>query len=278
MQYERAEMDVLTGKVAVVTGAASGIGSAMASAFAAAGMHVVLADRNEQGLAHVLETIEAHGGAGIAVPTDCGDRDSVGALRDATLAAFGAAHVVCNNAGLGGGGALINGRLDLARWREVMNVNYFGHIYGIEAFLPILLEQDEGHIVNTASRQGLVSSGGNAGYCASKSAAIALSETLHLELSSIGSKVGISILCPGGVRTGMLRPPEELPADTDAETRTLLTQRYRDAAEPADVAALVVRAVLANRLYVLTHAETIEWMTARTDRIAGDVAALGTIR
>jgi NAD(P)-dependent dehydrogenase (short-subunit alcohol dehydrogenase family) len=271
-------VDQLQGKVAVVTGAASGIGLAMARRFSQEGMAVVLADLDERGVERAADGIRADGGEVVAVRTDCGDRGSIDALRDATLSAFGAVHLVCNNAGLGGGGPMGTDSLDEADWRRAMDVNYFGLLFGVEAFLPLLLEQDEGHVVNTSSRQGLVSSGGSAAYCASKAAAISLTETLHDELAARGTAVGVSVLCPGGVRTGMLKPPEDLPPDTDPAFRALKTERYLAAASAQEVADLVVSAVRQQRLYVLTHAETIDWLQSRVDRMSADLAALGAVR
>jgi NAD(P)-dependent dehydrogenase (short-subunit alcohol dehydrogenase family) len=271
-------MNDLRGKVGVVTGAGSGIGLALAHRFAEEGMQLVLADLNTTTLAAAVDAISARGAEVIGVPTDVGVREQIQALRDATYDRFGTAHVVCNNAGLGGGGRLSSGDANIDGWRRTLDVDFFGIVCGIEAFLPRMLEQNEGHIVNTASRQGLVASGGGGAYCSAKFAAVAATETLADELKALGTDVGVSVLCPGGVRTGMLRPPEQLPADMDPTHRALLSERYRDAAEPHEVADLVVRGIRARALYLLTHAETIDWMNERTARIAADVAKLGSPR
>jgi NAD(P)-dependent dehydrogenase (short-subunit alcohol dehydrogenase family) len=271
-------LEDLAGKVAVVTGAASGIGLALAQRFADEGMKVVLADMNDAGLEAAVDGLKAAGKEAIGVRTDCGDRDAVQALRDRTFEAFGTAHVVCNNAGLGGGGRLTSGDANVEGWRRTMDVDLFGLIYGIEAFLPRMQEQGEGHIVNTASRQGLVVERGAGAYQCAKHAAVVLSEGLHDELEAMGSPVGVSVLCPGGVRTGMLRPPESLPEGTSPEFRQLISERYEAAALPEEVADLVVRAIRQRRLFVLTHAETIPWMQQRLERIAADMEALGALR
>jgi NAD(P)-dependent dehydrogenase (short-subunit alcohol dehydrogenase family) len=271
-------MDDLAGKVAVVTGAASGIGLALAKRFAAEGMSVALSDVDGEALERAVNDLEASGSTAAGFVTDVGDRTSVFGLRDDVFARFGTAHVVCNNAGIGSSSQLGSPDFDAASWRRVVDVDLFGIVYGVEAFLPQMLEQDDGHIVNTASRQGLVPSGGGGAYCGAKSGAVAVSEVLHAELSARSAAVGVSVLCPGGVRTGMLPPPSDLPASLSDEHRALLVERYEAAAEPEEVADLVVRAVRGRHLYVLTHRETLDWMGRRIDRIAEDVAALGTPR
>jgi NAD(P)-dependent dehydrogenase (short-subunit alcohol dehydrogenase family) len=271
-------MKDFAGKVAVVTGAGSGIGLGLALRFAQEGMNVVVSDINPATVEASAAAVEELGVASLAVVTDVSSRDAVRSLRDATFEQFGTAHIVCNNAGRGGGGRLSSDNVDIPGWRMTMDVDLFGIVAGIEAFLPRMLEQNEGHIVNTASRQGLVASGGGGAYCAAKMAAVAACESLHSELQGLQTAVGTSVLCPGGVRTGMLRPPEELPADIDPAHRALLAERYADAATTAEVADLVVRAIEMQRFYILTHAETIDWINERTERIAADMKVLGTPR
>src|SRR6478752_3845394 len=167
---EGVAMRELQDRVAVVTGGASGIGRALAHRFVADGMRVVLAD--------------------VAVAAD------VEAVREQALATFGAVHVVCNNAGVGGGGII---DAPLAVWEWTIGVNLMGVVHGVHTFLPLLLEQDEGHIVNTASLAGLGGVAGLGIYCTTKFAVVGLSESLHHDLVARGSKVDVSVLCPGFV-------------------------------------------------------------------------------
>jgi NAD(P)-dependent dehydrogenase (short-subunit alcohol dehydrogenase family) len=269
-------MEQLEGKVAVVTGAASGIGLALSRRFAAEGMDVVLADVDEAGLAPAVAGIIAENHRAIAVPTDCSDRASVHALRDAARDAFGAVHILCNNAGIAPKpGSVIDPNLE--HWRLAMDVNLFGLLYGVEAFLPGMLEQGDGYIVNTASRQGLVRYGGSSAYSTSKAAAVALTESLHIELAARNAPVGVSVLCPGGVRTGMLRAPETLPDDVDPGFRKLITERYQESVTPEAIAGLTLQAIRERRLYILTHGETVGWIGERLDKITTDATALGLI-
>ena len=187
----------LEGKVAVVTGGASGIGRAMAAQFAADGMQVVIADVE----AAALEATSGELGV-VGVQTDVGDAASVQALADHVCDRFGTVHVLCNNAGVGGGGQIAD--LTLADWKWVLDVNLWGVIHGLHSFLPrILANPDGGHVVNTASMAGLFASAGMGPYNATKFAVVAISETLSKELQAAGSSVGVSVLCPGFVRTNI---------------------------------------------------------------------------
>jgi short-subunit dehydrogenase len=141
-----------------------------------------------------------------------------------------------------------------------------------------MLDQDEGHIVNTSSRQGLVPTPGLAAYGPSKFAVVAATEMLAAELSARGSGVGVSLLCPGGVRTKTLPAPEDVPATMDPQRRALLAERYADAVEPEEVAELVLAAIRSKTFYVLTHRETVDWMEARFERIKADLSRLGPLR
>jgi NAD(P)-dependent dehydrogenase (short-subunit alcohol dehydrogenase family) len=193
-------MKLENGKVAVVTGAASGIGLALAERFATSGLHVVLADVDEAGLAAAAERIGARGVDTLTVVTDVTDETSVQALASATLERFGAAHVVCNNAGVASTADAWFG--PISSWQWVLGVNLWGVVHGVRAFLPTLIAQGEGHIVNTASIAGL-NPGFGPSYDASKHAVVALTEDLYTMLTSMGLPVGVSVLCPGWVRTNM---------------------------------------------------------------------------
>jgi NAD(P)-dependent dehydrogenase (short-subunit alcohol dehydrogenase family) len=212
-------MDDFTGKVAVVTGAASGIGLALAQRWAAEGMRVVLADVEREPLDRAAEALAAEHGAGnvLAVPTDVRDDGAVDALAAATFDRFGTAHLLCNNAGVGVGG--LTWTVPADRWRWIVEVNLLSVAHGIRAFVPRMIDQGEGHVVNTASAAGVLTGPGMGPYFATKHAVVALSESLHFDLQLTGAAVGVSVLCPEWVRTQIAdsertRPPGvgEMPA------------------------------------------------------------------
>src|ERR1700761_3166562 len=187
-------MRELTGKTAFVTGGASGIGLALGRAFAHAGMRVVLADIEADALAAAVESLRDLGPEVRGVPCDVADPDSVEHAAKASFAAFGNVHVVCNNAGVGGGSGIDN--IALETWRWVLDVNLMGVLHGIAAFLPHLRAHGEGgHIVNTASMAGMNSGLGFSAYSASKFAVVNISEGLAMQLKPLG--IGVTVLCPG---------------------------------------------------------------------------------
>jgi NAD(P)-dependent dehydrogenase (short-subunit alcohol dehydrogenase family) len=251
-------------KVAVVTGAASGIGFSMAERFAQEGMHVVLADIEREALARAESNLSKRAKKVLAVVTDVSKPESVDALAKRTRETFGAVHVVCNNAGVGNP-ALPIWENTLADWQWVLGVNLWGVVHGIRTFVPILLRQGEpGHVVNTASMAGLMSSARLGIYNASKHAVVAISETLHAELAAIGSQVKVSVLCPAFVQTNIgdsarNRPPE-LPAPADSAEAEAFRKIIRDllaaGIPPSVVAGRVFDAIRDEQLYILTHPET----------------------
>src|SRR5215469_1711980 len=176
-------MELSAGKVAVVTGAASGIGLALAERFARSGLHVVLADVEESALAAAEQKVAALGVSTLAVRTDVSDEAAVNTLAAAAVDRFGAVHVVCNNAGVSPVGDPWSG--PISAWKWVLGVNLWGVIHGIRAFLPVLTAQGEGHIVNTASIAGLIPEAG-AAYDASKHAVVAISEDLYQGIKLVG--------------------------------------------------------------------------------------------
>ena len=270
-------MDI-DGKVAVITGGASGIGLAMAHRFARAGARLVLADIERPRLDAAVAELRAAGAEAMGVPTDVSQRDEVMALAQATLDAHGAVHVVCNNAGVGSRGLPI-AELPVADYEWLFGVNLYGVIHGLEAFLPHLRLQNEGHIVNTASVASWLHMQGMGPYNASKAAVLALSETLHHELADEGSAVGVSVVCPFWVRTNLgtsdRNRPEALAVQftTDqaarvAERRQRIAEIFAtDAIEPEDVAERVLDAITQRRFYVFTHPDAMWQLEERFRRV-----------
>lgn len=248
------------GRVAVITGAASGIGLGLSRRFAAEGMSVVMADVEEPALAEAAATLSGTGARVLPVVTDVSSADAVNRLRDAALAAFGAVHVVCNNAGVGGPHGPL-WECPPGEWDWVMGVNLGGVINGVRAFMPVLLEADAGHMVNTASVFG-VFAGSLGPYGVSKHAVVALTETLHFNLEGTGAaNVGLSVLCPGAVRTHFgtsarnrpewAGPPlEKSPREQAAAAR--FDELSRQGRSPDDVAGIVTDGIRSGRFYILT--------------------------
>lgn len=257
----------LNGKVAVITGGASGIGLALAERFAAEGMKVVLADVDEPRLRDVEARMSESGIDVAAVVADTSSEADVEALAQATLERFGGAHVLCNNAGIAGIGD--PWKDPMALWERIIGINVLGVVHGIRAFLPIMQDQGEGHIVNTASMAGLVPVPGAAPYAATKHAVVGLSESLYLELAAVGSPVGVSALCPAFVKTRLM---EHEPAAVDDPIANLMNEMLRSGVEggiPAsEVADQVVDAIRSDRFWVLTHPEARPAAVERVQRAA----------
>lgn len=255
-------MKDLEGKVAVITGGASGIGRAVAEKAAAERMKVVLADIEEAALKEAEGALAAQGADALAVVTDVSDAASVRELRERALAQYGAVHLVHNNAGVGGGGPIWD--VPEQDWRWILGVNLWGVIHGVATFVPLLIEQGEGHVVNTASIAGLTTAPFLGPYNATKQAVVAISETLFKDLQSTGvSGVGVSVLCPGFVRTRIgesarNRPawaPEPAAEDAEgAETlRTAISDMIAGGIPPETVAEKVLDAVRTDTFYIRTH-------------------------
>lgn len=263
-------MENLQGKVAVITGAASGIGLAMAHRFAAEGMKLVLSDVEGP----TLETAVAGLPSGtevVSMQCDVSKGDQVDALRDFALASFGSVHLVCNNAGVGSGGAMTE--LNLTDWEWVLGVNLWGVIHGVRAFLPLLAEQGEGHIVNTASVAGLFAAPFMGAYNVSKYGVVALSETLYNELAMAHPNVHVSVLCPSWVKTNIATAtrnhPDGEPVDAGAIAEVIETFISRGI-EPAEVAEQVAEAVRVNRFWIITHEDTPGAVAQRMQAILED--------
>ncbi|MCC4114875.1 SDR family NAD(P)-dependent oxidoreductase [Aromatoleum toluclasticum] len=256
-------MQDLAGRVAVITGAASGIGAAMAWRFARAGMKIVAADVDETGLAAVCAELVDAGHAAISVRTNVASADEVEALAERAYAAFGAVHLLCNNAGV-----VPSGRyravweFPLEDWRWSLDVNLYGVIHGLRSFIPRMLDAGhEGHVLTTASVAGLISGSGSAVYSAAKHAAVRVTEALYASLRERNAPISVSLLCPGLVNTRIYesersRPealrPADGPARETAELQAIAASLYAGAMSPEEVAELACQAVLDERLYVLT--------------------------
>lgn len=274
-------MDELTGKVAVVTGAASGIGRSLAGALAAEGMRLVLADIEGGPLEVAAGELRGTGADVFAVTADVSVASDVERIATAAMDVFGALHVACNNAGVAAGG--LSWEIDVEDWRWVLGVNLFGVIHGIHSFVPRIIESGGGHVVNTASMAGLTSNAGMGPYNASKHAVVTISETLGLELSMTHPEVGVTVLCPGWVRTRINRSERNRPPRTDRSTaasnsagvgagdgdglRSIIDQLIESGLEPDDIADSVVDAIRSNRFYVLTHPDWQSQVTQRVERI-----------
>jgi NAD(P)-dependent dehydrogenase (short-subunit alcohol dehydrogenase family) len=267
-------MKDLEGKVAVVTGAASGIGLALSKRFAAEGMKVVMADIEAGALERAVKELPS-GAEAITVVTDVSDAAQMDALGARTLAAFGAVHVVCNNAGVGGGGRTWT--MTTKDWQWVLGVNLWGVIHGVRVFAPLLVKQNEGHIVNTASMAGTFSAPSIGAYNVSKHGVVTLSETLFHELRAERSEVGVSVLCPGFVATKIHESDRNRPSDlkeprvavSEAEQRTQQARQQQAAAmiaagqSPDRVADEVLNAIRERRFYIFTHPEMLPLVEQR---------------
>jgi NAD(P)-dependent dehydrogenase (short-subunit alcohol dehydrogenase family) len=249
----------LSGRTAVVTGAASGIGLALTERFVEAGARVVMADVEEAALVREASRLGDAGADVFAVLTDVTDSTQVEALRDQALSRYGAVHVVCNNAGVAMGGPML--KTTAKEWRWHVDVNVLGVAHGVIAFGPLLVEQGEGHIVNTASEAGLVTTPVLGMYCATKHAVVGMSESLYRELEGTG--VGVSCLCPNLVKTGIFDSVRNRPhgaSFTPEENATMAPLRESIAAmgiSPSDVASNVLDAVRNDRFWVFTHPVTL---------------------
>ncbi len=266
-------MKSFEGKTAVVTGAASGIGRALAERFAEARMQVVLADIEEDALERATRELEERQYQVIGVVTNTMIRDSVQSLAERAIEAFGKVHILCNNAGVVSATPAPVWKLPSSDWDWVMGVNFSGVLFGIQAFVPHMLEHgEECHIVNTASLAGLISGGGP--YGVSKHAVLALTEGLHRDLRAAGANIGASVLCPGFVNTNIFdaernRPAElaaaapSIPEDALGPMRALLQQGK----EPTEIADIVLRSIEEERVYILPHPAWDDFVRARVEAV-----------
>lgn len=258
----------LRGKVAVVTGGASGIGRGIVGALRREGMEVVIGDVEDGALREAAESLGAYG-----VRTDVSDAASVEALARAATDRFGAVHVVCNNAGVGPWARIAD--LTLDDWRWIVGVNLWGVIHGVHTFLPLLeANPDGGFIVNTASLAGLRPTKGLGSYVVTKYGVVGLTETLAQELAESGSRVGVSVLCPGPIHTNIGSSSRNRPtgladagfADVRLEDSPV-TRAGHDFLEPDEAGAVVVDAIKTGKLYALTHPWALPGVEERFDGI-----------
>ena len=273
-------MQELKDRVAVITGGASGIGLAMAKRFAREGMKLALADVEEDTLRRVEQEFRKAGIPVLAIRTDVSRSHDMERLAEKTLATFGAVHVVCNNAGVAPSGAVWENTV--ADWEWVLGVNVWGVIHGVRVFVPIMLRQDTPcHVVNTASVAGLLSVPGMGIYCVSKHAVVTLSECLYHDLAERGSKIGVSVLCPAYVPTGiidsernrpaLLRNPTRARTPEDHEREEQMRHAVQSGRISAEmVADMVLDGIRQERFYIFTHPRIKAAIQARMEDVLNE--------
>jgi NAD(P)-dependent dehydrogenase (short-subunit alcohol dehydrogenase family) len=269
-------MKEFKGKVAVITGAASGIGRGIAERCVREGMKVVLADIDEAELAKAETELKAEGGTVLGVRTDVSKRSDVELLARKALDAFGQVHLLFNNAGIAAGGAPWEATWN--DWEWVIGVNLWGVIHGVKVFAPLMLAQNsECHIINTSSTAGLIVGSSSAPYAVTKHAVVALSESLYLALQQRNSLVKVSVLCPGMVRTNIANAERNRPDDLRNEPVAMTPEMQaglaafkaalEGATPPQQVADVVFEAIKNEQFYILSHPEWTEVIQLRTDKL-----------
>jgi len=266
-------MKEFKGKTAVVTGAASGIGYALAKSFAQEKMNVVLADIEQDALDAAVTKISNLDVEAVGIAVDVMDKNSVQSLAKQSIDAFGNIHILCNNAGVAP--PAIDEAIwdhDMSDWDWVMGVNFYGVLYGIQSFLPHMIEhQEEGHVLNTVSMAGILGLEGS--YGVSKFAALSLSEGLFQSLKKINSKIGASVLCPGFVATNIIdsqrNRPEHLASDKKSNflLKQLASSVLKRGKKPDEIATRAIEAIQANNFYILPHPVYDERVKDRYERI-----------
>lgn len=269
-------MKEFEGRVAVVTGAASGIGLALAERFAEARMHVVMADIQEDALERAVRKLEERQTRVIGAVCNTMLKESVQALAERAIAEFGKVHVLCNNAGVAATrGAMGTGiwEIPTADWEWVMGVNFYGVLYGLQTFVPHMLAHGEpGHIVNTASLAGLLPGGGT--YGVSKHGVLSLTETLYNDLKARNAAIGASVLCPGLVNTQIFDAERNRPAAlqsgapaTSNEMLAMGRAMLAQGKDPAEIARIVFESIEQERLYILPHPAWDDFVRNRVEHV-----------
>jgi NAD(P)-dependent dehydrogenase (short-subunit alcohol dehydrogenase family) len=271
-------MKDFNGKVAVITGAANGIGFGIAERCAQLGMKVVLAGINEANLATAEEKLKPTGATLFSVRTDVSKREDIEALAQKTLEAFGAVHLLVNNAGVAAGSSVWESTWE--EWEWVMNVNLWGVLYGVKVFTPLMLAQNtEAHIINVASVAGLLPNHPCAPYQVTKHAVVALTESLYYSPAEQNARVKVSVVCPGWVKTSILKAERNRPADLQNKPGSIQDKRkrvaaYREMKEAMEtgmsvqaMTEYIFRAVENEQLYVLSHPEVTPYIQERMDNI-----------
>lgn len=273
-------MQDLTGKVAFITGGASGMGLAMARSFSAAGMKVVIADIEDSALETVAQEFAATNADVLTLKVDVSDRAAMEQAAQAAEEAYGNVHVVCNNAGVAVGGSIAD--MTYEDWDWVMKVNLDGVINGVQTFVNRLLAHGEGgHIINTASMAGHMAIPRLSVYNTTKFAVVGLSEAMRQDLAEHG--IGVSVLCPGVVNTGIFDSGRNRPAEltgasdtasmvltdgsSDEERQAQLAAMIEDALDPAVVGDMVLDAIVNNDAYIFTHPGFVEATDGRNTAI-----------
>lgn len=269
-------MKLSSGDVAVITGASGGIGRATAERLARVGMRLALADVDADRLARTADELRSHGASVIHAAVDVSQPEDLDALRDQVLDAFGSVTILMNNAGIGACGRVWE--LKPETWRAAVDVNVLGVVNGLRSFVPTLIGQNRGHIVNTASMAGLVAKPLFSPYVATKFAVAGLTESLYHELAEVAPGVGVSLLCPGPVATQFLSldrlaSDHDGGGDDDVATRVAVAAHQvttEQGIDPSEVAECVLEGIVAGRFYLLTHPNKAVEVARRADDIVND--------
>lgn len=258
---EEDTLEKLSGKVAVVTGVASGIGKALANALAAEGCRLAIADINEDGLRETEHEVSKRGVEVLSRVLDVAQRDQVYEFADQVIETYGAAHLIINNAGVAIGRTVENMTYEDYEW--IMGINFWGMVYGTKAFLPHLLKQDEGHIVNVSSVFGFIGVPNQSGYNASKFAIRGFTEALRGEIELSGSNVGVSCVHPGGIKTNIARSARFYPEDGDGVDFDAAVEQFDKAARTTSekAADVIIKGVKKGKKRILIgwDARLVDW-------------------
>lgn len=270
-------MKDFAGKVAVVTGGASGIGLGMARAFAGAGMKLVLADLDEAALAAIETELAGAGTEVVTTRCDVSDHEQVQAVADLAVATYGGVNVLCNNAGIGI--PTPTSKMKLADWKWIIDVDLWGPINGVDVFLPLIEEQGEGHINSTASMAGLIAGSMMGAYNVAKFGVVALMSTLSRELKGRGSPITASVLCPGPINTNIsrnsvaFRPGQQRPqadGETSGKVARSIQEMLEKGMDPDEVGRLVLEAITNDEFWVLTHPHWTKALQKQLDAMNAD--------